>query len=98
MRDFMIFAVLMASIGLSSGASAADGAMAQKDVPVLNTAGPLIEVAEKEIDLGVIPADVGEIVGSIYFYNNGSEPLQVAIVRRSLNYGEDNFTGWQGRN
>jgi len=56
----------MASIGLSSCAPATDRTKAQKDVPALNksgavsSAGPAIEIAEKEIDLGIIPPQVSE--------------------------------------
>ncbi len=86
MREFVIFAALIASIGLSSCAPATDRTKAQKDIPALNksgavpSAGPAIEIAEKEIDLGTIPPEASEIVGSVYFYNNGSEPLQVRKV------------------
>lgn len=86
MREFVILVALMASIGLSSCAPATDRTKAQKDVPALNksgalsSSGPVIEIAEKEVDLGIIPPEVSEIVGSILFYNNGSEPLQVQKV------------------
>jgi hypothetical protein len=86
MREFVILAALLTSIGLNSCAPATDRTKAQKDVPALNksgalsSAGPAIEIAEKEVDLGAIPPEVGEIVGSVYFYNNGSEPLQVRKV------------------
>jgi len=55
---------LMASIGLSSCAPATDRTKAQKDVPALNksgavsSAGPAMEVMEKEVDLGAIPPEV----------------------------------------
>ena len=86
MKYFIIFAALLTSMGLSSCVPATDRTKAQKDIPALNksgallSTGPAIEVIEKEIDLGIIPPEVGEIVGSILFYNNGSEPLQVRKV------------------
>jgi protein-disulfide isomerase len=86
MREFVILAVLLTSIVLSSCAPTTDRTKAQKDIPVLNksgalsSTGPAIEVIEKEIDLGIIPVEVGEIVGSIDFYNVGSKPLQVQKV------------------
>lgn len=42
--------------------------------------GPVIEVAETEIDLGDIAADVQEVVGSIFFFNDGDKPLQIRKV------------------
>lgn len=46
----------------------------------LERTGPAIEVMEKHIDLGVIDKDVTEIVGDIFFYNNGTEPLDIHDV------------------
>ena len=42
--------------------------------------GPAIEVLEKEIELGDIAADTQEIVGSIIFFNEGSQPLQIRRI------------------
>jgi len=51
--------------------------------PVKDTStvsGPAIKVAETEIDLGNIPVDAQEVVGSIFFFNDGSQPLQIRKV------------------
>lgn len=42
--------------------------------------GPSIEVQEKMINLGTIGLETEEIVGNIYFFNNGDEPLRVTKV------------------
>jgi protein-disulfide isomerase len=54
--------------------------------------GPVIEVAETEIDLGNIPADVDEIVGSIFVFNNGSQTLQILKVHGPCSC----FAGYSG--
>jgi len=58
----------------------------QKDSQIINeserpvTKGPSIEVQEKKINLGTISLETEEIVGNIYFFNNGDEPLRVTKV------------------
>lgn len=42
--------------------------------------GPAIEVDETEIDLGDIGADAQEVVGSIFFMNDGDKPLEIRKV------------------
>ena len=59
---------------------------------IVKGSDPLIAVAEKEIDLGdVDPAD-SEIVGTLFFFNNGGKPLQIRKVNGPCNC----FAGYSG--
>lgn len=52
--------------------------VANKEVALAD--GPVIEVAEREIDLGVIPVDFPEVIGPISIVNRGSEDLEIIKV------------------
>jgi len=55
-------------------------------------AGPVIEVADKKIDLGDIPVDEDVIIGEIIVFNSGSEDLEILKVSGSCSC----FMGYTG--
>jgi len=86
MNRFVSVIVLIAMFGFTGCQPSEEKSIPQSEMSAVRTiepalrSGPSIEIAEKEIDLGVIPSEAGEIVGSVLFYNNGSGPLQVQKV------------------
>lgn len=73
--------VLFSVIGcVPSEQRATEGVVTSPVEDTVAISGPVIKVAETEIDLGDIPVDVQEVVGSIFFFNDGSQPLQIRKV------------------
>ncbi|MHC5000440.1 MAG: DsbA family protein [Planctomycetota bacterium] len=52
----------------------------QDDVPQQGIEGPSLEIMEPEIDLGEIPPETEDIVGTIHIFNRGTEPLHIYKV------------------
>ncbi|MHC4722340.1 MAG: DUF1573 domain-containing protein [Planctomycetota bacterium] len=75
MKRFTIVMVLSAILGV------VDGISAKENTPKPESAsGAVIDIPEKEIDLGTILPGQDEVVGEVFFFNNGDKPLQVKKV------------------
>jgi hypothetical protein len=66
---------------LSAILGVVDGISAKENTPKPESAsGAVIDIPEKEIDLGTILPGQDEVVGEVFFFNNGDKPLQVKKV------------------
>lgn len=61
-------------------------------VAIAKGSDPLIEVAEKEINLGDVDPAASEVTGTLFFFNNGGKPLQI----RKVNGPCSCFAGYSG--
>jgi len=82
-------AALLTVISVTGCVSSNKESMDDRYEPV---AGPSIQIEQTETDLGVIGADQSEVVGEIFFFNNGDKPLVVNKVTGPCNC----FKGYTG--
>jgi protein-disulfide isomerase len=86
MKKLTVVLILLTTFSSLCCVTSEAGPETQKDAQINNepekpdTKGPSIEVQERKIDLGTIGLETEEIVGNIYFFNNGDEPLRVNKV------------------
>jgi len=86
MKKFVVVLILLTTFSGRSGATLKAGQEDQKDSQISSKSkkqeakGPSIEVQERSINLGTIKLETEEIIGNIYFFNNGDEPLRVTKV------------------
>ena len=74
---------LMLALCITGCMSSEEGIKTQKKHSLIDKSkieslsGPVIDVPETVIDLGIIPLEEQEVVGEIFFFNPGDKPLQV---------------------
>jgi len=79
MNRFVSVVVLIAMFGFTGCQPSEERSTPQSEISTVRTVepalriGPAIEIAEKEIDLGIIPPQVSEIVGRLYYNSCGMQ-------------------------